>query len=55
MASNTKQTRFRRKLRRKRAGTDRKAALRIHGSTPAFEVHTPDAVENAKKVAAAKS
>ena len=55
MASNTKQTRFRRGLRRRKAGADRKAALRANGTTPAFEVHTPDAVENAKKVAAAKS
>ena len=49
MASNTKQTKFRRKLRRAKMGKDRKAALRQNGSTPAFAVHTPEAHANAPK------
>ena len=47
MASNTKQTKFRRKLRRKKMGTDRKAILRRDGTTPAFPIHTPEAHANA--------
>lgn len=47
MASNTKQTKFRRKLRRAKAGKERKRALKNHGSTPAFTVHTPEAIANA--------
>lgn len=47
MASATKKTWVRRELRRKNAGKARKAALRNHGSTPAFPVHTDAAVANA--------
>lgn len=42
MATLTKITKFRRKLRRKKMGKDRKRALRTHGSTPAFPIHTPE-------------
>lgn len=41
MASKTAVTWVRRFIRRKNAGADRKAALRIHGTTPAFPIHTP--------------
>jgi len=47
MASNTTETRFRRKLRRKKMGTKRKAKLRNQGTTPKFPVHTPEADANA--------
>lgn len=47
MASATKKTWVRRELRRKNAGKARKAALRNHGSTPAFPVHSEAAVANA--------
>lgn len=47
MASNTKQTTFRRALRRKNMGRARKARLRNHGTTPAFAVHSPEADANA--------
>ena len=47
MASNTKQTKFRRKLRRRKMGTERKAALAKNGTTPAFPIHTPEADANA--------
>ena len=47
MASNTKQTRFRRNLRNKKAGRDRKRQLVIKGTTPVFPVHTPEADANA--------
>ena len=55
MASNTKETRFKRKLRKKNAGRARKYALEYHGTTPKFEVHSADAVANAAKLAAAKA
>jgi len=42
MASYTKLTRFRRKIRRKKMGRDGKARRRIDGTTPAFAVHTPE-------------
>jgi hypothetical protein len=42
MATLTKITKFRRKLRRAKAGKDRKAQLASKGSTPAFPLHTPD-------------
>ena len=42
MASYTKLTRFRRKLRQKKAGRDNKARRRIDGTTPAFPIHTPE-------------
>ena len=38
MVSNTKQTRRRRILRKKRMGTERKRLLR-KGATPAFPIH----------------
>lgn len=47
MASNTKQTEYRRKLRRQNAGAARKRALENKGSTPAFPIHTPEADANA--------
>jgi hypothetical protein len=47
MASNTKQTEFRRNLRKKRMGKDRKRVLRAEGSTPAFPLHTPESHANA--------
>ncbi len=40
MASNTKQTKFRRKLRRAKAGKDRKRAEQNQGTTPPFAIHT---------------
>lgn len=48
MASNSKQTKFRRKLRRAKMGKGRKIALR-NGTTPAFSVHTAAAHANAPK------
>ncbi|MFT5681332.1 MAG: hypothetical protein ACI8RZ_002238 [Myxococcota bacterium] len=47
MASNTKQTRFRRNLRSKKAGRDRKHKLVSQGTTPVFPIHTPEADANA--------
>ena len=47
MASNTQQTRFRRKLRNKKAGRKRKNALENHGTTPVFPIHTAEADANA--------
>jgi hypothetical protein len=47
MASNTAQTEFRRKQIHKNAGHARKAQLRIHGTTPPFAIHTPEADANA--------
>jgi len=47
MATLTKITKFRRKLRRKKMGRDRKARARIDGTTPSFPVHTPEADANA--------
>ena len=47
MASNTKQTRFRRNLRLKKAGRDRKRKLVVQGTTPVFPIHTPEADANA--------
>lgn len=49
MASKTAQTEFRRALRRKNAGSARKAQARNKGTTPAFAVHTPEADKNAPK------
>jgi len=42
MPTNTKKTKFRRKLRRAKMGADRKAHNRNHGTTPAFPIHTPE-------------
>ena len=47
MASNTKQTRFRRARRNTRMGQDRKKALEKFGTTPAFAIHTPESHKNA--------
>lgn len=47
MATLTKITKFRRLLRSKKAGRARKAALRIHGTTPKFPIHTPEVDANA--------
>ena len=49
MATLTKITKFRRKLRRSKMGRARKAAAVIHGTTPAFPIHTADADANAPK------
>lgn len=47
MASATKTTWAKREIRRKNAGKARKAALRIHGTTPKFAIHTAAADANA--------
>ena len=47
MASNTKQTEFRRSIRQKNAGRKRKNRLENYGSTPSFPIHTPEADANA--------
>jgi hypothetical protein len=47
MASNTKVTEYRRKLRHAKAGRDTKNKRAIHGTTPAFPIHTPEADANA--------
>lgn len=47
MASPTNKTEYRRKIRHDNAGKARKAALRNHGTTPAFPLHTAEADANA--------
>jgi hypothetical protein len=47
MASNTQQTKFRRKLRKAKMGKERKRVVRSTGTTPVFPIHTPEADENA--------
>ncbi len=47
MATLTKITKFRRNLRRKKAGRARKAAAQALGTTPAFPIHTPESHANA--------
>ena len=47
MPSLSKFTKFRRKLRRKKMGRDRKTKARLHGTTPPFPIHTPEADANA--------
>ena len=47
MASNTKTTSFRRELRRDKMGKARKRHNRLHGTTPVFPIHTPEADANA--------
>jgi len=42
MATLTKITKFRRKLRRAKAGKGRKTANRVNGTTPVFPIHTPE-------------
>ncbi len=47
MASFTKFTRFRRKLRRAKMGKVRLTKIRRDGTTPRFPVHTPESDANA--------
>lgn len=47
MASNTRVTQFRRKLRLRNAGRQGKNDRRNHGTTPVFPIHTPEADANA--------
>jgi hypothetical protein len=47
MASKTAQTEYRRAMRHKAMGHARKKQLHIHGTTPSFPVHTPEADANA--------
>ena len=42
MATLTKITKLRRRLRRSRAGRARKTAARRDGTTPKFAIHTPE-------------
>ncbi len=49
MATLTKITKFRRLLRRKKMGKARKTHARLHGTTPAFPVHTPEVDARAPK------
>ena len=51
MASNTQETRYKRKTRRSNAGKARKARLNNHGTTPKFAVHTAEADANAPSMA----
>ena len=51
MASHSKKTKYRRKLRQANAGRDRKRAARIHGTTPVFPIHTEEADKNAPQQA----
>ena len=53
MASNTQQTKYRRKLRKEKAGRERKRAVRIHGTTPVFPIPPPEADANAPNQAKA--
>lgn len=43
MASNTQETRFKRKQRRSKMGRAAKARRANHGTTPVFPIHTPEA------------
>lgn len=47
MASKTAATEARRAIRKKNMGRARKAKLELHGSTPKFPIHTPEADANA--------
>lgn len=49
MPSLSKKTKFRRKLRRNKAGKDRKRTEQSKGTTPEFPIHTPEAHANAPK------
>lgn len=51
MASNAKQTKFRRKLRRAKAGRAAKNHREKYGTTPVFPIHTPEADANAPQEA----
>jgi hypothetical protein len=55
MASNTQETRYKRSLRRKNMGKERKRKVRANGSTPAFAIHTPEADGNAPSMVGPKS
>jgi len=46
MASNTQETKFRRRLRQAKAGKETKRARR-RGTTPVFPIHTEEADKNA--------
>ena len=52
MASNTKQTKHRRRLRQAKAGKETKRARR-RGTTPVFPIHTEEADKNAPNQAKA--
>ena len=47
MASLTQTTRYKRKLRQKKAGRKAKNRRALHGTPPAFAIHSPEAVANA--------
>ena len=47
MASLTQTTRYKRKLRKQKMGRKAKNYRAKHGTTPAFTVHSADAVANA--------
>ncbi len=47
MATLTKITKFRRHLRRRKMGTDRKRTVNAKGTTPPFPIHTPEVDANA--------
>ena len=47
MASLTQTTKYKRKLRRAKAGKERKRKNRNQGTTPKFPIHTPEADANA--------
>jgi hypothetical protein len=47
MASNTKFTKFRRKIRQAKAGRKAKNARERNGTTPKFPIHTEAADKNA--------
>ncbi len=51
MASKTQKTEYRRKLRNAKAGKDRKRQQALHGTTPPFAIHTPEADANAPEEA----
>ena len=55
MASNTQETRYKRHLRRKNMGKERKRKIRANGTTPAFAIHTPEADSNAPSMVSPKS
>ena len=55
MASATKKTEYRRKLRRSKAGRKAKNRRERLGSTPVFPVHTPEADENAPQQVSPKA
>ena len=51
MPSLTQTTRYKRKLRRAKAGKERKRKNRNQGTTPVFPIHTPEADANAPQQA----